>query len=163
MNETLTIPIQNEVKHPRSSAFSHAQVYHVRCGQCGAATVFDLATDAVRMICPTCSVRLTLPATVDALCTACHTLVTYPHTLAGHSTSCSSCGRTVLLEPVVGSAEGRRHHHHHHHHHRRHHRRRAYHDRTLAFSEGAERSLILIAAAIATLIFVVAVSMHQIL
>jgi hypothetical protein len=161
MNDTTTCPARDDATRSRLAVSSHAQVYHVRCGQCGASTVFDLATDAVRMICPTCNVRLTLPATVDALCASCHTLVTYPHTLAGHSTSCGACGRAVMLEAVIGSAERRRHRHRRHH---RHHRRpRGRNDRTLAFSEGAERSLILIAAAIATLVFVVAVGMHQIL
>lgn len=143
-------------------ALTHSQVYHVQCGRCGATSVRDVNYDTVRMICPSCERRLTLPATISATCAFCHLDWEYTHTLAGHSTACASCGRPVTLGPVVGRAESHHPSGHHHHEHHYHEGRRAPKapKRTIAFSEGAERSLVLIVAALATLIFIVVASLH---
>ncbi len=139
----------------------HAQVFHVRCNRCCATTSFDINSDAVRIICPSCNRRITLPATLKTTCPVCHTTSEYKHTFAGHSTTCSNCGHVMVLDAILGKAEAS--------HHRPivnapgtviHHRRHSATHHTFAFSEGAERSLILLAAAIATLIFVLAASMR---
>jgi len=127
---------------------THAAVYRVCCGRCGASTVCPVAHDTVRMICPSCGFQLTLPGTLEITCPSCSSTNEYPHTLAGHSASCQTCGATVSLPPLVGRAR-HRHSLEHHHHYRR---RRS--SRTLAFSESAERAVILAAAAIAALILV---------
>jgi len=141
----------------------HSQVYHIQCAGCGAMTVRDVNHDTVRMVCPSCSRRLTLAATVTAQCPSCHTDNTCPHTLAGHSTSCSGCGHAVMLGPVEGRAESRKRSsggHRNSGHSYVAHPARQPSKRTLAFSEGAERSLVLIVAAIATLIFIVVASVR---
>ena len=152
MKETTaqTVPLSSAVRIPFSEW--HAQVYHVRCGGCGATLTHDVACDTLRTTCPSCNRRLTLPATIRASCPACGEGNEYPHTLAGHSTTCQSCDQPLTLEPLVGKVMP--------HPRRRHNRRRprSQHKHTLAYSGGAERSLILLVAAIATLIFVVAVS-----
>lgn len=132
------------------SAHVHAQVYHYRCGHCSAVAVADIDTDTVRRICPACGRCLTLPASLTATCGFCRAEGEYIHTLAGHSTACFSCHRPLTLDPVVGRASARR---------RRMRTRRSGSRRTFAFGESAERSLFLLAAAIATLVFIVAVSM----
>ena len=153
MKETTaqTVPRSSAVRIPFSDW--HAQVYHVRCGRCGATLTHDVACDALRTTCPSCNRRLTLPATIRASCHACGADNEYPHTLAGHSTKCQSCDQSLTLEPVVGKARSHRHTPR-----RGRQRARSQHEHTLAYSGGAERSLILRVAAIATLIFVVAVS-----
>ncbi len=138
------------------------RVFHVRCNRCCASSVIPINEDTVRIICSSCFRRLTLPATLRATCPSCHATEEYPHTVAGHSTTCLSCGRPITLGAIVGKAEPKyrkavtpaptRSPHRHAHPLPEHH--------TFAFSEGAERSLILLAAAIATLIFVVAASMR---
>ncbi|HNO79495.1 MAG TPA: hypothetical protein PKN33_15705 [Phycisphaerae bacterium] len=133
------------------SARPHTNVYHVRCGACNAVNAHAVATDSVRMICPSCYRRMTLPATIQAECEACGAENDYGHTLAGHSAACATCQAPVAIGPIVGKVHSRRRSY------RRHHRHSRL-DRTYAFSEGAERSMILLAAAIATLIFVVLAS-----
>ena len=142
---------------------AHAQLYHVQCGKCRAMTVRDVSRDSVRMICPSCSRRLTLPATISAVCPGCQAEREYPHFLAGHSTACTACGRPVLLGPVAGRTESRSRsvRHGYTHEPQVSHTRRKRQKRTLAFSEGAERSLVLIVAAIATLIFIVVASLRS--
>ena len=152
MNETTTqtVPLSSAVRIPFSDW--HAQVYHVRCGGCGATITHDVACDALRTTCPSCNRRLTLPATIRASCHACGADNEYPNTLAGHSTTCKSCDQVLTLKPVVGKARSHRHTP------RRGRRARSQNEHTFAYSDGAERSLILLVAAIAMLIFVVAVS-----
>ncbi|GJM26936.1 MAG: hypothetical protein DHS20C16_33510 [Phycisphaerae bacterium] len=140
-------PLRTKIKSP----LPHTNVYHVRCGACNATNAHAVATDTVRMICPSCYRRMTLPATVQADCEACGTENDYGHTLAGHSAACLSCRAPVAIRPVVGKVHSRRRT-------RRRHHRHVRLERTYAFSEGAERSMILLAAAIATLIFVVLAS-----
>lgn len=140
-------PLQRKI----GSARSHSKVYHIRCGACNATNAHPVETDSVRMICPECYRRMTLPATVQAACDACGKENNYGHTLAGHSASCANCHAPVMIGPIMGRVHSRR----------RRHSRRSRHtrlERTYAFSEGAERSVILLAAAIATLIFVVLAS-----
>lgn len=163
MNGTATISNASAVEtlEGLTGAIAHSQVYHIQCGRCAATTVRDVNHDTVRIICPACSRRLTLPATITATCSTCRSECEYPHTLAGHSTACRTCGKPVMLGPVVGRAESRSRsapqgHAIGHGYNRLHHRPK----RTIAFSEGAERSLVLIVAAIATLIFVVIASLQ---
>lgn len=133
------------------SPLPHTKVYHVRCGACNATNAHSVATDSVRMICPCCYRRMTLPATVQAKCESCGTENDYGHTLAGHSAACGHCHAPVAIGPIVGKVHSHRRS-------RRRHHRHSRLERTYAFSEGAERSMILLAAAIATLIFVVLAS-----
>ncbi len=140
-------PLRTSIK----SSLPHTKVYHVRCGACNATNAHDVATDSVRMICPCCFRRMTLPATIQATCEACGAESDYGHTLAGHSAACTHCRVPVAIGPVVGKVHARRRT-------RRRQHRHARLERTYAFSEGAERSMILLAAAIATLIFVVLAS-----
>ena len=152
MNETATQTAPTSIAERISFSGGHAQVYHVRCGRCGATITHDVACDALRMTCSSCNCRLTLPATIRASCPACGADNEYPHTLAGHSTTCKSCDQPLTLKPLVGKAPSHRHSP------RRGQRARSQNEHTFAYGDGAERSLILLVAAIATLIFVVAVS-----
>jgi hypothetical protein len=130
---------------------AHAQGYHLRCSRCNAVSVAYAARDALRIICPACERRLTVPATVQAICPTCRRENEYPHHLAGHSTTCGHCANIVTLAPLIGRAESR------HRISRRPSRNRA--ARTLAFTDAAERSLFIVAAAVATLIFLIVTSL----
>jgi hypothetical protein len=127
----------------------HATGYHVRCSRCGAQSVAATDRDAMRICCPACMRQLTLPANIEQDCPACRAANTFPHHLAGHSAACTSCGRAMTLDPIVGQAKSR-------------HRARPARvkgrrrQRTLAFADAAERSLFIVAAAIGTLIFLIA-------
>ncbi|MCB9850687.1 MAG: hypothetical protein H6817_08270 [Phycisphaerales bacterium] len=131
----------------------HAEGYHVRCSRCGAMSIADTARDRMRICCPGCDRRLTLPANLQVTCPSCATENTFAHHLAGHSASCASCGRIITLGPLIGEAKSR-------------HRMPVQHvhrprgQRTPAFADGAERSLFILAAAIGTLIFLVATSLY---
>jgi ribosomal protein S27AE len=133
------------------------QLYHIACSRCGAVSMRDVANDAVRIICGSCNRRLTLPTSITGRCSNCGSETQFPHTLAGHSSACGACRRPVTLGPVVGEAHsGHRSHEHNHHSapitpHKREHRH-------VALRDGAERSLILVVAGLATLIFIVAVT-----
>lgn len=144
---------------PRAAltALPHPQVYHVRCAKCDAITIHEVEADTVRMICPACEHRLTIPGAIHHECPHCHEAGEYRHILAGHSTSCAACGRTIVLAPILSRTWHQ--HPHSHAHEQARARFRRHPERTLAFSDSAERSLILVAAAIAMLIFVILVSM----
>lgn len=153
----ITLAPPQSVGEPPVALPGRPQLYHIECSRCGAISVRDVAHDAVRIICSSCDRRLTIPTSLAGTCAACGTQTSYPHVLAGHSAACGSCGRPVTLGPVLGKAHSARHHHvtpRHavpttpHRHETRH----------VAFREGAERSLILIVAGLATLIFIVAVT-----
>ncbi len=148
MIETATDPVAGP---PLRFTNVHTQVYHIRCGHCGAVSVADVESDSVRRICPACDRWLTLPASVHTACSVCRSAGEYPHTLAGHSTACLTCGNPLTLEPVVGRARTHR---------RRHGGSRRRNQRTFAFGESAERSLFILVAAIATLVFIVAASIR---
>ena len=93
-----------------------------------------------------------MPATVVMQCPQCRKDNEYPHHLAGHSASCAHCGGVVTIDPLIGEAESR------YRRERRHHTRH-HPPRTLAFADGAERSLFILAAAVATLIFLIITSL----
>ncbi len=135
-----------------SRFMAHAQGYHLRCSRCNAVSVAYASRDALRTICPACERRLTVPATVMTQCPRCRKDNEHPHHLAGHSAHCAHCGNIIAIDPLIGRAESR---------HRRErphaNRRRA--ARTLAFADGAERSLFILAAAVATLIFLIITSL----
>ena len=134
---------------------THAEGYHVRCSRCGATSIAETARDTMRMCCPACERRLTLPAQVDVTCNHCQTANSFAHHLAGHSAACSACGRPLSIPALVGQARSRQ---------RRqaphHQSKRGHGQRTAAFADGAERSLFILAAAIGTLIFLVASSLY---
>jgi len=137
-----------------TGAIPHPQVYHVRCSNCRAITAHDVAADAMRTVCPSCRRRLTLPAEVRHKCDQCGTVSSYRHILAGHSCACGACGAPVVLPAMLGRAKVRHHPHRH-----RHARYSARTDRTPAFSDTAERSMILAVATVATIIFVIVFSL----
>ncbi|NOX58060.1 MAG: hypothetical protein GXP29_04280 [Planctomycetes bacterium] len=151
INQTSISDTIKPLRQKIGSPLPHTQVYHIRCGACNATNAHAVAADSVRIICPSCYRRMTLPATVRAQCEACGNEHDYGHTLAGHSAACTNCRTPVLVGPAVGKVRSRRRS-------RGRHHRHARLERTYAFSEGAERSVILLAAAIATLIFVVLAS-----
>lgn len=131
---------------------AHAQGYHLRCSRCNALSVAYAARDTLRTICPACARRLTVPATILTRCPSCQKDNEYPHHLAGHSAGCGHCGGIITLAPLVGRAESR-------YRIRRHRPARQQSQRTLAFADGAERSLFILAAALATLIFLIITSL----
>lgn len=135
------------------SLMPHPQAYQVCCSNCRAITAHDVETDCMRMLCPACARLLTIPAKLLNTCEHCGDVTEYRHILAGHSCSCGSCGEPVLLPAIVARAKV----------HRRPHRarrRRRFHSRcTPAFSDTAERSMILAVATIATIIFVIVFSL----
>ena len=149
-----TAQIVNETPPSAVAHFRvHAEGYHVRCGRCGAVSIATTERDTMRMCCPACERRLTLPATIHETCPSCAAENTFAHDLAGHSTACTACGKIITLGPIIGEAKSRR----------RSHRRQSHRprgQRTPAFADGAERSLFILAAAIGTLIFLVATSLY---
>jgi len=134
-------------------AMPHPQVYHVCCSNCRAITAHDVDTDAMRMLCPACMRRLTIPAKLHHTCEHCGGVTEYRHILAGHSCSCGKCGEPVVLPAIIARAKV----------HRRprrtHRRRRSHTECTPAFSDTAERSMILAVATVATIIFVIVFSL----
>lgn len=107
----------------------------------------------MRMVCPACRLRLTVPAEIHHECEKCGTVTDYRHILAGHSCACGACGEAVVLPAIVARAKVR---------HRPRHRRRSRSmrtERTPAFSDTAERSMILAVATVATIIFVIIFSL----
>jgi hypothetical protein len=128
--------------------------YQIRCDRCSAITTCSMAEDAVRTICPSCGAQLTLPGTLQAQCGFCRKTAEYPHALAGHGALCPFCGTSIVLPALPGRAG---HYHAGGHHHRTPYKR---HGRTLAFSDAAERTMILVAAALAALLLVLFISMR---
>jgi len=130
---------------------AHTENYHLRCSACDAETVVSVFRNSLRAVCPACRRRLTLPATFTTTCSACGHENTFNHHLAGHSAACRACGGILALPPLVGRAASRR---------RVRRRRSTRHHgaRTLAFADGAEQSLFILAAAIGTLIFLLITS-----
>lgn len=155
MSDT-ALELPQSLGEPTGAMHGRPQLYHIECSRCGAVSVRDVAHDAVRIICSACDRRLTIPTSLIGTCPACGAQTSYPHVLAGHSAACGTCSRPVTLGPVLGKA---------HSHHHYHHTARAlpagthrHETRPVAFREGAERSLLLIVAGLATLIFIVAVT-----
>jgi len=125
----------------------------VACSRCGATSTHSVESDSLRTMCSACGCRLTLPGTIHHNCPHCRVTGEYRHLFAGHSIRCHTCDQAIVLPPIIGHAR------------RYGHRRRigphgsARRRHTLAFSDSAERSLILVAAAVATIIFVMMVNM----
>jgi len=135
-----------------SRLVTHVQVYHLRCSRCNAVWVAYAARDSLRTICPACERQLMVPATVLTRCPRCRKENEYPHHLAGHSSNCTHCGNIVSIDPLIGRAVSR------YRLERRHSTRRRG-RRTLAFADGAERSLLILATAIVALIFLIVISL----
>lgn len=145
-----------ELEPPISAVVSrfvaHAQGYHVRCSRCNAISIAYAGRDSLRTVCPACERRLTVPATALTQCPRCRRESEHPHHLAGHSANCAHCGNIITIDPLVGRAESR-------YRRERRHSERQHGPRTLAFADGAERSLFILAAAIGTLVFLIVTSL----
>ena len=132
---------------------THPDSYQIRCGRCRALIIHGVQDDVVRVTCPSCQHSLTLPATILVTCPSCGATTEYPHVLAGHSAACQLCGHPLALPAIVGRV-WRPHSHH------PMHRYRLYRSPgdDVGSRRSGERALIIIAAALATLLFLLVMS-----
>jgi hypothetical protein len=132
---------------------AHPDSYQIRCGRCQALIIHGVQDDVVRVTCPSCQHCLTLPATLLVTCPFCGAAAEYSHVLAGHSAACQVCAHPLALPAIVGRVRRP-----HSHHAITRYRRLRSPRGDAVWRRSGERALIILAAAIVTLLFLLVMS-----